>query len=127
MLILLLSVLRLSSSSFYVLIYLNVVKDSPTVSFSFFLFLVFASIYCLKTLMKDKAFNKIKFDIQVLPLACKHFGHQRQRELLYHSLCIMPLKWIERVLPWLVETLTEKEARSFLQNMQMAGSVLTYT
>ncbi|KAL0538735.1 hypothetical protein IC582_022892 [Cucumis melo] len=62
-------------------------------------------------------------EMHVLPLACKHFGHQRQRELLYHSLCIMPLKWIERVLPWLVETLTEKEARSFLQNMQMAAPV----
>ncbi|XP_031741004.1 zinc finger protein BRUTUS isoform X4 [Cucumis sativus] len=62
-------------------------------------------------------------EMHVLPLACKHFGHQRQRELLYHSLCIMPLKWVERILPWLVETLTEKEARSFLQNMQMAAPV----
>ncbi|KAG6601280.1 Zinc finger protein BRUTUS, partial [Cucurbita argyrosperma subsp. sororia] len=60
-------------------------------------------------------------ELHVLPLARKHFGPQRQRELLYHSLCIMPLKWIERVLPWLVETLTEEEARSFLQNMQMAA------
>ncbi|XP_022150599.1 zinc finger protein BRUTUS-like isoform X2 [Momordica charantia] len=60
-------------------------------------------------------------EMHVLPLARKHFGPQRQRELLYHSLGIMPLKWIERVLPWLVETLSEEEARSFLQNMQMAA------
>ena len=62
---------------------------------------------------------------QVLPLARKHFGPKRQRELLYQSLCVMPLKLIECVLPWLVASLSEEEARSFLQNMHMAGLVLT--
>jgi zinc finger-like protein len=33
------------------------------------------------------------------------------------------LKLIECVLPWLVGSLSEEEARSFLQNMYMAGSV----
>lgn len=36
----------------------------------------------------------------------------------------MPLKLIECVLPWLVGSLSEEEARSFLQNIYMAGSVL---
>ncbi|KAF2322576.1 hypothetical protein GH714_019089 [Hevea brasiliensis] len=36
---------------------------------------------------------------QVLPLARKHFSAKRQRELLYQSLCVMPLKLIECVLP----------------------------
>ncbi|TXG69792.1 hypothetical protein EZV62_004727 [Acer yangbiense] len=62
---------------------------------------------------------------QVLPLARKHFGPKRKRELLYESLCVMPLKLIECVLPWLVASLSEEEARSFLQNMHMAGLVLT--
>lgn len=35
---------------------------------------------------------------------------------------MMPLKLIERVLPWLVGSLTEDEARKFLENMQLAGS-----
>lgn len=35
---------------------------------------------------------------------------------------MMPLKLIERVLPWLVGSLTEDEAREFLENMQLAGS-----
>lgn len=34
----------------------------------------------------------------------------------------MPLRLIECVLPWLVGSLSEEEARSFLYNMHMAGS-----
>ncbi|KAK9277135.1 hypothetical protein L1049_006674 [Liquidambar formosana] len=60
-------------------------------------------------------------EVQVLPLAQKHFKPKRQRELLYQSLCVMPLKLIECVLPWLVGSLTDKEAMSFLQNMHMAA------
>ncbi|KAK4741522.1 hypothetical protein SAY87_025110 [Trapa incisa] len=60
-------------------------------------------------------------EVQVLPLARKHFSHQRQRELLYQSLCIMPLKLIESVLPWFIGSLDEVEARSFLLNMHMAA------
>ncbi|KAL5761283.1 hypothetical protein ACOSQ2_020121 [Xanthoceras sorbifolium] len=60
-------------------------------------------------------------EVQVLPLARKHFGPKRQRELLYQSLCVMPLKLIECVLPWLVASLSEEEARSFLQNIYMAA------
>ncbi|XP_031248164.1 zinc finger protein BRUTUS-like [Pistacia vera] len=60
-------------------------------------------------------------EVQVLPLARKHFSSKRQRELLYQSLCVMPLKLIECVLPWLVGSLSEEAARSFLQNMYMAA------
>ncbi|KAL4633182.1 hypothetical protein ACB092_04G103700 [Castanea dentata] len=60
-------------------------------------------------------------EVQVLPLARKNFSIKRQRELLYQSLCVMPLKLIERVLPWLVGSLTEDEARKFLENMQLAA------
>ncbi|KAJ7943135.1 putative Zinc finger protein [Quillaja saponaria] len=60
-------------------------------------------------------------EAQVLPLAQKIFSPTRQRELLYESLCVMPLKLIESVLPWLVESLSQEEARSFLQNMHMAA------
>ncbi|GAV75718.1 Hemerythrin domain-containing protein/zf-CHY domain-containing protein/zf-RING_2 domain-containing protein [Cephalotus follicularis] len=60
-------------------------------------------------------------EVQVLPLARKHFSIERQQELLYQSLCVMPLKLIERVLPWLVGTLSEDEARNFLSNMQSAA------
>ncbi|GAY47569.1 hypothetical protein CUMW_105410 [Citrus unshiu] len=49
-------------------------------------------------------------EVQVLPLARRHFSPKRQRELLYQSLCVMPLKLIECVLPWLVGSLSEEEA-----------------
>nr|XP_043627558.1 zinc finger protein BRUTUS [Erigeron canadensis] len=60
-------------------------------------------------------------ELQVLPLARNHFSPKRQRELLYQSLCVMPLRLIECVLPWLVGSLTEEEAKSFLHNMHMAA------
>ncbi|KAH8491823.1 hypothetical protein H0E87_021430 [Populus deltoides] len=60
-------------------------------------------------------------ETQVLPLAHQHFSFRKQKELLYQSLCMMPLKVIERVLPWLVGLLTEHEARNFLKNMQSAA------
>lgn len=36
----------------------------------------------------------------------------------------MPLKLIERVLPWLVGSLGEEEAKCFLKNMYMAGDII---
>ncbi|GAB4840321.1 hypothetical protein Ancab_021088 [Ancistrocladus abbreviatus] len=60
-------------------------------------------------------------EVQVLPLVRKLFSDQRQRELLYQSLCVMPLRLVECVLPWLVRSMTEEEARSFLQNMHLAA------
>ncbi|KAM1737694.1 hypothetical protein ACFX13_016123 [Malus domestica] len=62
-------------------------------------------------------------EVQVLPLARKHFSFKRQRELLYQALCMMPLRLIERVLPWLIGKLTEDEAYNFLKNMQLAAPV----
>ncbi|XP_030545801.1 zinc finger protein BRUTUS-like isoform X1 [Rhodamnia argentea] len=60
-------------------------------------------------------------ELQVLPLARKHFSPKQQQELLYQSLCLMPLRLIESVLPWLIGSLSEEEAQSFLQNMHMAA------
>ncbi|KAJ8641678.1 hypothetical protein MRB53_018372 [Persea americana] len=60
-------------------------------------------------------------EVEVLPLAREHFCWQKQRELLYESLCLMPLKLVERVLPWLVGSISEEDARSFLQNMHLAA------
>ncbi|XP_010534220.1 PREDICTED: uncharacterized protein LOC104809834 isoform X1 [Tarenaya hassleriana] len=65
-------------------------------------------------------------EIQVLPLARKNFSFKRQQELLYQSLCIMPLRLTERVLPWLAASLTEDEAKIFLKNLQ-AGAPTTDT
>ncbi|XP_054795551.1 LOW QUALITY PROTEIN: zinc finger protein BRUTUS-like [Prosopis cineraria] len=65
-------------------------------------------------------------EAQVLPLARKHFTPQRQRELLYESLRLMPLKLIESVIPWLVGFLSEDEAKLFLLNMYMAAPTTDY-
>lgn len=35
----------------------------------------------------------------------------------------MPLKLIERVLPWLMGSLTEDESKNFLKNLQLAGVI----
>ncbi|KAJ4959170.1 hypothetical protein NE237_026281 [Protea cynaroides] len=60
-------------------------------------------------------------EVQVIPLARKHYGPQKQRELMYRSLCVMPLKLVESVLPWLVGSLSDLEAISFLRNMHLAA------
>ncbi|CDP00649.1 unnamed protein product [Coffea canephora] len=60
-------------------------------------------------------------EIQVLPLARRHFSYELQRKLQYQSLCVMPLRLIECVLPWLVGSLDEEVARNFLKNMHMAA------
>jgi len=39
---------------------------------------------------------------------------------------MMPLKLIERVLPWLIGSLNEEEAKMFLRNMQFAGSYVYF-
>ncbi|WOL11715.1 hypothetical protein Cni_G20479 [Canna indica] len=61
-------------------------------------------------------------EAEVLPLARMHFSPEKQRKLLFRSLCVMPLKLLERVLPWFVAKLSDKEASSFLQNMHLAAS-----
>ncbi|XP_047330056.1 zinc finger protein BRUTUS-like [Impatiens glandulifera] len=61
-------------------------------------------------------------EAQVLPLARKHFSLARQRELLYQSLCVMPLRLIESVLPWFVGSLSKEEASLFLHNMHLAAT-----
>lgn len=60
-------------------------------------------------------------EVEVLPLALMHFSPDKQRELLYKSLCIMPLRLLERVLPWLVSKLTDEKAKAFLHNMCFAA------
>ncbi|KAG8077594.1 hypothetical protein GUJ93_ZPchr0007g4945 [Zizania palustris] len=61
-------------------------------------------------------------ETKVLPQARMLFSPEKQRELLYKSLCVMPLKLLERVLPWLVSKLSDDEASSFLENMRLAAS-----
>uniref|UniRef100_A0A0E0C6E5 CHY-type domain-containing protein n=1 Tax=Oryza meridionalis TaxID=40149 RepID=A0A0E0C6E5_9ORYZ len=60
-------------------------------------------------------------ETKVLPQARMLFSPEKQRELLYKSLCVMPLKLLERVLPWLVSKLSDEEASSFLENMRLAA------
>ncbi|KAG0483121.1 hypothetical protein HPP92_011205 [Vanilla planifolia] len=60
-------------------------------------------------------------EVEVLPLARMQFSPDKQRELLYRSLCVMPLRLLERVLPWLVVELTDEGAKSFLRNLYLAA------
>jgi zinc finger-like protein len=60
-------------------------------------------------------------ETKVLPQARIHFSSEKQRELLYKSLCVIPLKLLERVLPWFVSKLNDQDAEAFLQNMFLAG------
>ncbi|KAM0919555.1 hypothetical protein ACQ4PT_008115 [Festuca glaucescens] len=63
----------------------------------------------------EKHFNTE--EAKVLPQARIKFSPEKQSELLYKSLCVMPLKLLEQVLPWFVSKLDEANGQSFLQNM----------
>ncbi|CAM0954074.1 unnamed protein product [Alopecurus aequalis] len=63
----------------------------------------------------EKHFNTE--ETKVLPQARIKFSSEEQRELLYKSLCVMPLKLLEQVLPWFVSKLDDANGQSFLQNM----------
>ncbi|KAL6620645.1 hypothetical protein ACP70R_035784 [Stipagrostis hirtigluma subsp. patula] len=60
-------------------------------------------------------------ETKVLPKARTSFSLEKQRELLYRSICVMPLKLLERVIPWFVAKMNDTEAASFLQNMRLAA------
>ncbi|XLU99016.1 hypothetical protein S245_013356, partial [Arachis hypogaea] len=67
----------------------------------------FNYFWCLIERIQGEGRHFKNEDVQVLPLAQKHFSIKRQCELLYQSLCIMPLKLIKCVLPWLIGSLTK--------------------
>jgi hypothetical protein len=62
--------------------------------------------------------------MKVLPQARIKFSQEKQSELLYKSLCVMPLKLLEQVLPWFVSKLDASNGQSFLQNMFLTGTSL---
>ena len=51
----------------------------------------------------------------------EHCGAEEQRQLVYRSLLVMPLRLLEQVLPWLMTLLTEEEAEDMRHNMRLAG------
>ena len=58
---------------------------------------------------------------QVFPVVREHCGAEEQRQLVYRSLLVMPLRLLEQVLPWLMTLLTEEEAEEMRHNMRLAG------
>ncbi|RWW63600.1 hypothetical protein BHE74_00029207 [Ensete ventricosum] len=75
-------------------------------------------VYFQKAIQSE--LDRLHYDA-VLPLARLRFSPEKQRKLLFKSLCVMPLKLLECVLPWFVANLSDEEARSFLRNMHLAG------
>eukprot|EP00250_Pteridium_aquilinum_P020433 c24812_g1_i2 orf=124-4074(-) len=60
-------------------------------------------------------------ETKVFPLARQSFTIHEQRSLVYRSFQVMPLKLLEKVLPWLVSALSEEEARNVLENIRLAA------
>ncbi|KAH7331508.1 hypothetical protein KP509_20G037100 [Ceratopteris richardii] len=58
---------------------------------------------------------------KVFPLARKHLTQSEQRHLVYSSFRVMPLKLLEKVLPWLVTALNNEEVRNLLINIHLAA------
>ncbi|MCO5564445.1 hypothetical protein L7F22_018106 [Adiantum nelumboides] len=60
-------------------------------------------------------------EMKVFPLARAHCSIEEQQCLVYQSLRVMPLKLLERVLPWLVASLDEEEAKIMLDHIRLAA------
>ncbi|KAI5083489.1 hypothetical protein GOP47_0003232 [Adiantum capillus-veneris] len=60
-------------------------------------------------------------EAKIFPLARKNISKNVQRYLVYRSFRVMPLKLLERVLPWLVSALKEEEAKNVLENIRLAA------
>ncbi|KAI5056021.1 hypothetical protein GOP47_0029542 [Adiantum capillus-veneris] len=60
-------------------------------------------------------------ETKVFPLARTHCSIEEQQSLVYQSLWVMPLKLLERVLPWLVASLDEEEAKVMLDHIRLAA------
>ncbi|KAA6419094.1 MAG: hypothetical protein FRX49_10834 [Trebouxia sp. A1-2] len=58
---------------------------------------------------------------EVLPLLEAHLCAAEQRAMVWRTLRAMPLRLLERVMPWVAGKLNDEEAAEMLQNMQLAA------
>lgn len=68
-------------------------------------------------------FYGMDFSLQVLPIARSCFSQEKQHELMYQSLCVMPLKLLECALPWLVSKINDQERSLFHLNIHFGASM----
>ncbi|GJP43518.1 hypothetical protein CLOM_g2968 [Closterium sp. NIES-68] len=57
----------------------------------------------------------------VFPLLRQHCSLDEQRRLVYRCLLVMPLRLLERVLPWVMTFVTKEEATEIVENMKLAA------
>ncbi|KAJ4767892.1 zinc finger protein-like protein [Rhynchospora pubera] len=60
-------------------------------------------------------------ETKVLPIARSCFSKEKQHELMYQSLCVMPLKLLEHTLPWLVSKINDQERSLLLLNIRFGA------
>ncbi|KAK9866277.1 hypothetical protein WJX84_001775 [Apatococcus fuscideae] len=60
-------------------------------------------------------------ELEVLPVLMKHLGAAEQRTMMWRSLRAMPLRLLERVMPWVAGKLSEAEEAELLDNMRLAA------
>ncbi|MCO5569695.1 hypothetical protein L7F22_023411 [Adiantum nelumboides] len=67
--------------------------------------------------------NHLKDEAAVFPLVQNYFSIREQQALLYECLRMLPLKVLEKVLPWLASLLSEEDLKDMLQNIKHGGPV----
>lgn len=66
------------------------------------------------------------FNLQVFPLVQKYLNIQEQQALFYQCLRMMPLKVLEKMLPWLTALLSGEEVKDMLCNIKQAGEEVSF-
>jgi hypothetical protein len=60
-------------------------------------------------------------EAEVLPLLAATLSAEQQRGIVWHTLRAMPLRLLERVLPWLLSKLSAEDAEGMMTNLQLGA------
>jgi len=62
-------------------------------------------------------------ETELLPVLAKHCPRHEQRLIVWNTIRAMPLRLLERVLPWVSSQVSEEECAAMLETMRLAGAV----
>eukprot|EP00879_Flechtneria_rotunda_P008507 GHRR01008912.1.p1 GENE.GHRR01008912.1~~GHRR01008912.1.p1 ORF type:complete len:1552 (+),score=616.00 GHRR01008912.1:172-4827(+) len=65
--------------------------------------------------------HMLREEQEVLPLLAASLGPAEQRGMVWHTLRAMPLRLLERVLPWLLSKLSVEDAEGMMTNLRLGA------
>ncbi|KAL6749646.1 hypothetical protein V8C86DRAFT_973530 [Haematococcus lacustris] len=60
-------------------------------------------------------------EVELFPLLARHLCASQQRAMLWHTLHAMPLRLLERLMPWVTAGLSHEEAEELMNNIRLGA------